>query len=91
MKKIDLINAVSEQIGLSQAQSKRAVNTIINTMAVGLTAGDYVAITGFGRLSVVFRAARRYRNPRTKELHNIPACKTVRFNPGKALKVSINL
>ena len=47
-------------------------------------------LTGFGTFSVANRKARTGRNPRTGEEIRIPASKTPKFTPGKALKEAVS-
>ena len=47
-------------------------------------------IAGFGTFSVVERAAREGRNPRTGETIPIPASKSVKFRVGAGLKEAVN-
>ena len=47
-------------------------------------------LVGFGTFEVSERAAREGRNPRTKEIIPIKACKSPKFKPGKALKDIVN-
>ena len=48
-----------------------------------------MTLTGFGTFVVEERQARTGRNPRTGEELKIPACKVVKFRPGKELKDAI--
>ena len=65
MKKTQLIDAIAKDSGLSNADSARAIDSLINTIQKTLKKGDEVALTGFGKFSVVKRAARTGRNPQT--------------------------
>ncbi|HAQ7139355.1 TPA: HU family DNA-binding protein, partial [Listeria monocytogenes] len=50
---------------------------------------EKVQLIGFGNFEVRERAARKGRNPRTKEEIDIPASKVPAFKPGKALKEAV--
>ena len=52
--------------------------------------GDKVQLVGFGSFEVRKRAARKGRNPQTKEEIKIPASKAPVFKAGKALKDLVN-
>jgi DNA-binding protein HU-beta len=67
MNKTELIDAVAEDSGLSKADSARAIDSLTGTVSKSLKKGEEVSITGFGKFSVVKRAARRGVNPRTGE------------------------
>lgn len=47
-------------------------------------------LVGFGTFETKDRAARKGRNPQTKETIVIPASKAPVFKPGKALKEKVN-
>jgi DNA-binding protein HU-beta len=65
MNKTELIDAIARDSGLSRADSGRAVDALLRTVTKTLKKGDAVAITGFGKFSVVKRSARTGRNPQT--------------------------
>ncbi|KAF1710435.1 DNA-binding protein HU [Pseudoxanthomonas kalamensis DSM 18571] len=90
MNKTELIDAVAESAGLSKADAGRAVDAVIAGVTKALTAGDTVAIAGFGTFQVRARAARTGRNPKTGDSITIPASKNPAFKAGKALKDAVN-
>ena len=51
MNKSQLIEAVAADSGLTKADSARAIESFIDTVAKTLKKGDEVAITGFGKFS----------------------------------------
>ena len=53
MNKTELIDAIAKDSGLSKADSSRALESILTTVTKTLKKGDEVAITGFGRLTIV--------------------------------------
>jgi DNA-binding protein HU-beta len=90
MNKSQLIEAVAADSGLTKADSARAVESFIDTVAKTLKKGDEVAITGFGKFSVVKRAARKGVNPRTGEAVKIKASKAPKFSAGAGLKAAVS-
>ena len=52
--------------------------------------GNEVSLIGFGNFSVSKVAARAGRNPQTGATINVPASKSPKFKPGKALKDAVN-
>ena len=90
MNKSQLIDAVASDSGLSKADSARAIDSIVNTVTKTLKKGDEVAITGFGKFSVVKRAARQGVNPRTGERVKIKASKAPKFSAGASLKQAVS-
>jgi DNA-binding protein HU-beta len=89
MNKSQLIEAVASDSGLTKTDSARAIESLIDTVTRTLRKGDDVNITGFGKFSVVKRAARQGVNPRTGEPVKIKASKAPKFSPGASLKQAI--
>ncbi len=89
MNKSELIAAVAEGAGLSKKDSEKAVNSLVDVIEMALKAGDKVQLVGFGAFEVRARGARKGRNPRTKEVINIPASKVPVFKAGKAFKEAV--
>ena len=90
MNKTELIAAVAEKSGLSKKDSEAAVAATIAAITEALKAEDKVQLVGFGSFEVKSRAARTGRNPRTKEVVEIPASKVPVFKAGKALKDAVS-
>jgi len=86
VNKSELVDKVAEKADLSKASAGRAVDAIVESVAESLQEGDSVTLIGFGTFSVRERAGRAGRNPRTGEVLEIQASKTVGFKPGKTLK-----
>ncbi len=89
MNKTQLVDAVASDSGLSKADSARAIDSVLATVTKSLKKGDDVSITGFGKFSVVKRAARQGVNPRTGERVKIKASKAPKFTAGAGLKQAI--
>ncbi len=90
MNKTQLIEAVASDSGLTKADSARAIESLIDTVSKTLKKGGEVSITGFGKFSVVKRAARRGVNPRTGERVKIKASKAPKFSAGAGLKQAVS-
>ena len=90
MNKTELIEAVAKDSGLSKADSTRAIESLIGTVSKSLRKGEEVSITGFGKFSVVKRAARQGVNPQTGERLKIKASKAPKFSAGAALKQAVS-
>ena len=89
MNKSELISAISANSGLSKKDSEKALAATIDAVTNALIAGDKVQLVGFGIFDVKERAARTGRNPKTKEVINIPATRTPQFKPGRPLKDAV--
>ena len=90
MNKSDLINRVSDTIGVGRRDAEAAVNTVIHAVMSEGKAGQKVAISGFGVFNPTHRKARLSRNPRTGEPVKVAASRGVRFAPGTIFKKVVN-
>ena len=89
MTKAEMIVAVAEKAGMTKKDAEKAVSAVLETVTETLKKGDKISLTGFGSFEVKNRAARTGRNPRTKEVVEIPASKVPVFKAGKALKDAV--
>lgn len=90
MNKSELVDAIAKDTGLTKKDSEAALKSIIETISKELSKGREVSLIGFGTFAVGKRAARSGRNPKTGETIKIPASKSPKFKPGKALKDKVN-
>lgn len=89
MNKTDLVNAIAAE-GLTKADSKKALDAVLNAISGALKEGDKVALLGFGTFSVNERPAREGINPSTKQKIQIAAKNVVKFKAGAELDASVN-
>ncbi len=90
MNKAELVAAIAAKTGESKKASEALVNAFTEVVSGALKGGDKVQLVGFGSFEVRKRAARKGRNPQTKEEIKIPASKAPVFKAGKALKDLVN-
>ena len=90
MNKSDLIAAIAAKTGDTKKNAEATVNAFVEVVTASLVKGDKVQLVGFGSFEVRKRAARKGRNPQTKEEIKIPASKAPVFKAGKALKDLVN-
>ena len=90
MNKADLIAAIAAKTGETKKSAEASVNAFVDVITESLVKGDKVQLDGFGSFEVRKRAARKGRNPQTKEEIKIPASKAPVFKAGKALKDLVN-
>ncbi|MBR3697630.1 MAG: HU family DNA-binding protein [Clostridia bacterium] len=90
MNKAELIAAIAAKTGATKKNAEESVNAFVNVVTEALTKGDKVQLVGFGSFEVRKRAARKGRNPQTKEEIKISASKAPVFKAGKALKEVVN-
>lgn len=90
MNKSELIAAIATKTGETKKDAEVTLNAFVNVVSETLAKGDKVQLVGFGSFEVRKRAARKGRNPQTKEEIKIPASKAPVFKAGKALKDLVN-
>ncbi len=90
MNKAELIAKIAEESKLTKKAAEAALDAFVTTVEESLKAGEKVQLVGFGTFEVRQRAARKGRNPQTKEEIKIPASKAPVFKAGKALKELVN-
>ena len=90
MNKSDLVAAMAAKTGDTKKEAEATLNAFVSAVTEALTKGDKVQLVGFGSFEVRKRAARKGRNPQTKEEIKIPASKAPVFKAGKALKDLVN-
>ncbi|RHB51069.1 HU family DNA-binding protein [Exiguobacterium sp. AM39-5BH] len=89
MNKTELIQAVTEKAEVSKKDATKIVEATFESITEALQNGEKIQLIGFGTFEVRERAARKGRNPRTKEDIEIPASKVPAFKAGKALKDAV--
>ena len=90
MNKAELVAAVAAKTGETKKSAEATVNAFIDVVTETLKQGDKIQLVGFGSFEVRKRAARKGRNPQTKEEIKIPASKAPVFKSGKAFKELVN-
>ena len=88
--KADVINAMSDQAGITKKEAAAAFDAFVNFISDSCSRGERCTVPGLGTFAVTHRKAREGRNPRTKEKITIPASMNVRFKAGKDLRDSLN-
>ena len=89
MTKADLANVIYDRHGgLSNRESSRLVDIILDLMKQGLLEGNRVQISGFGTFLVREKKGRKGRNPQTGEEMRILPRKSVVFRPSKQFQKS---
>lgn len=90
MNNADLADHIATQHEMSKADARRLVDSVLAAIAEAATAGEEVALSGFGRFKVTERAARQGRNPSTGETIQIAASRKLAFAPAKPLRDALN-
>jgi Bacterial nucleoid DNA-binding protein len=91
MTRSELIQALTDMnLGLTNAQAEKSVNTILQEITKALAQGDRVELRGFGVFTTRERHERTGRNPRTGESVQIDAKSVPFFKAGKELRQRLN-
>ena len=92
MNRSDLIQLLADRFSqLTHSDVEAAVSTILGTMNDTLARGRRIEIRGFGSFTVIHRAPRLGRNPRSGTAVDIPQRRVLHFKVGKALKYAVDL
>jgi len=81
MTRKDLINRVAKKFGLRKKEAEAIVKFIFHEIAETVRKGERVSIQGFGAFELRVLKERKIRNPRTREVVEIPVRKKVFFVP----------
>ncbi|MFF7436632.1 HU family DNA-binding protein [Streptomyces sp. NPDC020472] len=90
MNEQEIVDLVTEEVGSSKSDANKMLNSILSVIKNQLAKGEKVELHNFGMFEITERAARSGRNPKTDEVLEIPASKTVKFTPAKAVKDAVN-
>lgn len=86
MTKKEIVRTISEQIGLTQLQTKEIVQKTFDAIVDTLVRQRRIELRNFGVFEVKRRAPRKARNPRTGARVEVPAKFVVTFKPGKEME-----
>ena len=90
MTKAELIDKIASKTGMTKNMSEKVLKAFLDSVEDALGKESKLTLSGLGTFVVEQRSARQGRNPRTGATLTIPACKVVKFRPGKQLKDALN-
>lgn len=91
MLRSELVTRLQEEFQpMRGADVERALDIVLEEIALALQAGGRVELRGFGAFSVRKREARTGRNPRTGAAVKVAAKRVPFFKPGKELRLKVN-
>src|ERR671914_302413 len=90
VNKSELIAAVAAHVGSDQAQARRHVDAVFETIMNSVVDGERVVVTGFGTFERVTRPARTVRNPRTGRPMQVASSQAPRFSVGRTFKENVS-
>ena len=86
MNKKELVSAIAENCGSTQAQAGEFVNAFCETVVSSLKDGNDVIMPGFGKFIAKHRPEREMRNPATGKMMMAKAKTSAQFKPSVGLK-----
>jgi integration host factor subunit beta len=90
MNKLELIEKLAEQHGLSKAEARRYVDLFFDSISAALTNGQGVEIRGLFSFKVKTYKSYGGRNPKTGEMVNVEAKRLPFFKVGQKLKARVD-
>ena len=90
MKKSTLIATLATRLQCSKVDALEFYEVLRSVMVAQISQDDEFVMHGVGTFKVVYRQARKGRNPRTGAALVIQARKAVRFKPTNALMMQLN-
>lgn len=90
MTRTKLVELLRQETGLPRRHVESVVAGVFDGVKEALKKGETVKISGFGRLEIRTRAARRGRDPVTGEIRELSPRPHLSFRPSKLLKEKVN-
>ena len=88
--KANLVEKISNRLGLSKAESQNLVENIFEILSDTLEKGDDVKISGFGTFKLKKKNTRPGRNPMTGEVIPVTARTIVKFSASSKFKTMVH-
>ena len=86
MTKKEIVRSISEDLGLTQLETRKIVQRVFDTVLRILAEEGRVELRDFGVFEVKRRKPRKARNPKTGEEVLVPEKSVVRFKPGQIMQ-----
>ena len=90
MEKARLIEEIAATMAVKNDTAKKFLDALASVVMENVKHRKEINLSPLGKFKVADRLARKCRNPQTGEEMDIPACKVVRFVPGKSLRDAAN-
>lgn len=90
LTRMDLSEAVFQEVGLSRNESAELVETVIKHMSDALVEGESVKISSFGTFNIRTKSERIGRNPKTGEEVPIAPRRVLTFRPSHLMKEKVD-
>jgi DNA-binding protein HU-beta len=83
MTKADIVNKISDQLGIDKSDVQATVESLMKEIKSSLESGENVYLRGFGSFIIKTRAEKTGRNISKNVAVNIPAHNIPAFKPAK--------
>lgn len=90
MTKGKLLHTIAKKAGYSKDACERVVDAFFEAVSDSLASGERLMFKEFMIFEVVEKGPQRRRNPKTGDVEEYPAHKSIRCKPSKVLKDRIN-
>lgn len=90
MNKTELIKSTATYANVSPWVASKMLTALQKTVQNVLSHGEKVSLRGFGTFTISEHSARRCRHPKTGEIIEAKAYRTVRFVPSSEIKSQLN-
>jgi len=90
MNKSQLVEALSQRVGLTQRKAEEVTNVIFGVLTDALRNGERIEVRGFGSFMVKNYGSYIGRNPKTGESIEVSPKKLPFFKVGKELKERVD-
>lgn len=79
MNKKELVEKIAKEAGLTKADAKKTLESIINNVVSSLQKNSKITVTNLGTFSVVKKSARFAKNPKTGDLVKVKSKNVTKF------------
>ena len=86
MANIDLAARLADEHGITKADARKFIDTLLAVVVEAAVQGEDVSFPGFGKFKVKDTPEREGRNPATGETITIKAARKLTFSPAKTVK-----
>ena len=90
MTKQNIVDAVSDDTGLTKVETEAVMNGVMTTIIEALATNNRVELRGFGTFGVKHRMPKKARNPGTGEPIYLPERFVPTFKPSKMMRLRVN-
>lgn len=90
MNKKQLINEISVRTHIPKSKVEPVIDTYIHIIKENVRDNERTCIMGFGSFTQKIKNARKYRDPRTGEVYDMPEYILPHFEPSQIFRMDIN-